>query len=359
MRRKVIPIVATLMLLALLMPATVLASATATRDIADTTLDPGDSTTVTMTINPVGETTIVLLEEVPAGWEISDASSTGATLPILNAPAGEFVFLNIDGSELGTLTLTYTLTVPAGAAADTYDIVGTVQDGEENTLTTVESSITVGGVPSATTATRDIVNTSLNAGDSTGVTVTINPVGETTIVLLEEVPAGWEISDASSTGATLPILNAPAGEFVFLNIDGSELGTLTLTYTLTVPAGAAADTYDIVGTVQDGEENILTTVGGDSSINVGGVVTYTLTTAVSPAGSGTVSPSSGTYAAGTVVTLTATAAADYSFSSWSGTDNNAINPTTVTMTSDKSVTAYFTVVGEYPTFADWINVIFV
>jgi len=86
----------------------------------------------------------------------------------------------------------------------------------------------------------------------------------------------------------------------------------------------------------------------------GPVTYYALTTAVSPAGSGTVSPSSGTYAAGTVVTLTATAAADYSFSSWSGTDNNAINPTTVTMTSDKSVTAHFTGGPEYPSFMQWL-----
>lgn len=105
--------------------------------------------------------------------------------------------------------------------------------------------------------------------------------------------------------------------------------------------------------------------GGLKTVNLAAIsdgVTYTLTTSVSPAGKGTVSPSSGTYVAGTSVTLTATAASGYNFSSWSGTDNNAINPTTVTMTSNKSVTAYFesTVVPEeFPTFADWMYETFI
>jgi len=71
-------------------------------------------------------------------------------------------------------------------------------------------------------------------------------------------------------------------------------------------------------------------------------VQYTLTTSVSPSGSGSVDPSGGTFDAGTVVTLTANPASGYEFDHWSGTDNSAINPTTLTMNSNKSVTAYFT-----------------
>lgn len=93
-----------------------------------------------------------------------------------------------------------------------------------------------------------------------------------------------------------------------------------------------------------------------------GPTTYTLTTTVSPAGSGTVSPSSGTYVAGTVVALTATAASGYTFNYWGGAASGTSRSTTVTMTSNKSVTAHFKSVGptpEYATFADWINAIFV
>jgi len=68
---------------------------------------------------------------------------------------------------------------------------------------------------------------------------------------------------------------------------------------------------------------------------------YTLTIEIS--GQGTTDPVIGThkYPEGTVVVLTALAKPGWEFDYWGGTDNNFINPTTVTMTSDKTVTAYF------------------
>ncbi len=69
---------------------------------------------------------------------------------------------------------------------------------------------------------------------------------------------------------------------------------------------------------------------------------YTLSTASDPSEGGSVSLTKNTYDAGTVVNLTATAALGYIFKNWNGTDSNGVNPTTVTMSSDKSVTVYFT-----------------
>ena len=82
-------------------------------------------------------------------------------------------------------------------------------------------------------------------------------------------------------------------------------------------------------------------VDGDKTVTAYFMKTYTLTVSGSPSGSCTVDPSSGVYDTGTVVTLTATALFPYAFDHWSGTDNDTTNPTTVTMTGDKSVTAYF------------------
>jgi len=68
---------------------------------------------------------------------------------------------------------------------------------------------------------------------------------------------------------------------------------------------------------------------------------YTLTLNFS--GQGTTNPSQGThtYNEGTEVTITANPASGWAFDHWSGTNNNDINPTTVTMNSNKTVTAYF------------------
>jgi uncharacterized repeat protein (TIGR02543 family) len=72
--------------------------------------------------------------------------------------------------------------------------------------------------------------------------------------------------------------------------------------------------------------------------------TFTLTVSTTGSGSGSVSlsPTGGTYASGTVVTLTATPATGSSFSGWSGDLSGSSNPTNITMGSEKSVAANFT-----------------
>jgi hypothetical protein len=69
----------------------------------------------------------------------------------------------------------------------------------------------------------------------------------------------------------------------------------------------------------------------------------TLTVNVDPAGKGTVNQvPSGPYSWDQVVNLTAVnSTAGWGWASWSGADNNAVNPTTVTMSTDKTVTATF------------------
>lgn len=72
---------------------------------------------------------------------------------------------------------------------------------------------------------------------------------------------------------------------------------------------------------------------------------YLLTTSVSPAGSGSIaaSPSSpgGSYASGTIVQLTATPAANCTFSNWSGSLTGSANPASVTMSAAQNVTVNF------------------
>jgi hypothetical protein len=78
---------------------------------------------------------------------------------------------------------------------------------------------------------------------------------------------------------------------------------------------------------------------------------YTLNLSSNPNNGGTITPSGGVYDAGTKVTLTGTQVFPYAFTSWTGTDNDAISPTTVTMDSDKTVTCNF----EMLTPGDWIT----
>jgi len=77
-------------------------------------------------------------------------------------------------------------------------------------------------------------------------------------------------------------------------------------------------------------------------------------------GSVTLDPPGGTYPEGTVVTLTAVPAENYGFAGWSGDISGTSSTMTVTMDSDKSVTAHFVKVGEpqggIPIVWIWIGV---
>ena len=79
---------------------------------------------------------------------------------------------------------------------------------------------------------------------------------------------------------------------------------------------------------------------------------YTLT--ISATTGGTTDPVSGTYIhdSGTDVSVQATANSGYNFTGWSGDASGTTNPITITMDSDKSVTANFEAIPEPPEPAD-------
>jgi hypothetical protein len=70
---------------------------------------------------------------------------------------------------------------------------------------------------------------------------------------------------------------------------------------------------------------------------------YTLTASAGEGGS--VSPTTGSFNAGTQVSITATPNAGYSFSGWS--NGSTANPVTVTLNSNTSITANFALIPVY------------
>ena len=80
---------------------------------------------------------------------------------------------------------------------------------------------------------------------------------------------------------------------------------------------------------------------GDGDSTDDQIIRYGLTVSVNPAGSGTASPSSGTYKEGTVLSLQATASTGYVFKEWTGAVQSADNPMSITMNSNMNLTANF------------------
>jgi len=132
------------------------------------------------------------------------------------------------------------------------------------------------------------------------------------------------------------ITNPPVG------VNARVLGS-TVNVTATANLGYAFDHWSGACT-GSGSCSVVMTEDKSVTAHFTKVDPFTLTTSVSPAGAGTVSPSgSNDYNPGTVVTLNATAASGYSFANWTGDVANASSATTtVTMNADKSVTANFT-----------------
>lgn len=122
---------------------------------------------------------------------------------------------------------------------------------------------------------------------------------------------------------------------------GSYLAGSTATLTATAAAGYSFTGWS--GDTTSSSNPLSFAVIGNRSITANFTavaVNYTVSSSVIPAGSGTVS-GGGSYAAGTVVTLTATPANGYSFAGWGGDATGTNTTTTITLNSNKTVTANF------------------
>ncbi|WP_114782243.1 InlB B-repeat-containing protein [Botryobacter ruber] len=123
------------------------------------------------------------------------------------------------------------------------------------------------------------------------------------------------------------------GNFYYGNWNPPETGTYTLKATPYSGSGTPGTSLSITFTVVE-----------DASAPPP-AEQYSL--ALSTSGSGTVtrSPDQTTYDSGSTVSLTATPASGYAFAGWSGDASGTTNPLSVTMNSNKSITATFTAVS--------------
>jgi len=123
----------------------------------------------------------------------------------------------------------------------------------------------------------------------------------------------------------------------------------SLTWTSANTAIATVSSTGLISALATGSVAIIATTadGGfkdTSYVYVTNVVVpkqYTITTAVTGTGTVSLSPAGGTYTAGTIVTLTAAPGSGYLFNNWSGGISDTLNPVTVTINSNLSITANF------------------
>jgi len=145
--------------------------------------------------------------------------------------------------------------------------------------------------------------------ESFTLTVSVDPVGSGTVAVLPD-----QATYTSGTEVTLTATAEPG--WTFTGWDGDASGDVN---PLTI--------------IMDANKNITATFSQDQ---------YTLT--VTPIGSGSVDidPVQTTYTYGTEVSLTATAEPGWTFTGWDGDASGDVNPLTIIMDANKSITAHFT-----------------
>ena len=161
----------------------------------------------------------------------------------------------------------------------------------------------------------------LNETPGAGVSVSVLPEKLLTTTVSPAAGGSLAISPASADGyymqgTTVRLTAAPAAGYVFTQWGGGASGA-------TSPVNVVMDS--------------------DRSVTANFKQKRTLTLAATTGGSVSASPAptGGYYIDGAVVTITATESAGYMFTGWSGAATVTTNPLSVTMDSDKSITANF------------------
>jgi uncharacterized repeat protein (TIGR02543 family) len=366
-------------------------TATFTQDQYTLTLDTNGNGHITKSPDQATYTygTVVTLEAVPdAGWTFAGWSGdlTGTTNPTT---------ITMTGNKEVTATFTqleYTLSVtadpPEGGSVN-VNPAGPYHYGDIVQLEVVPTpgwyfagwSGDLSGSESPTNITIDGNKAVTAMFIKIGFTLTINVVGsgEVTIspnqptydlgteVTLTANPApGWSFDGwsgdlgGSDNPATITMDSNKVITATFtqdqytldITIVGNGQVTknpdqLTYTYGTIVTLNADADPgwiFDVWGGDLSGSENPKTiTIDGNKVVTATFTQDhYTLTINIVGSGSVTRSPDQTTYTYGTVVTLTAVPETGWLFSQWSGDLTGSTNPTTITMTGNKAITATFT-----------------
>lgn len=207
-------------------------------------------------------------------------------------------------------------------AAGTYNFSLTLTDA---TQTTVDSTSLTGAPTSI------VIFPPAQIPLGTPQVVPFLPDGQTLALPSGFVGIGYLQTTIYATGGVPPyawfLFNAPSGLGINPNtgqISGTPNG-LSGTYTATI--------------------QIVDSLGGIATRNaqiVIGLTPYQLTTSASPAAGGTLSPPSGGYSAGSVLTVTATPNPGYVFANFSGALTGTQNPQNLTLNQSAQVVANFT-----------------
>jgi hypothetical protein len=175
------------------------------------------------------------------------------------------------------------------------------------------------------------------------------------------IAVGPQQSNGGGGTVSITVTSAPAG--LGLTVDGAACAAAPCIYSwtpgsnhtiavTTTPQAGGAGTQYVYASWSDGlaQSHSVTAPASPATYTANFTTQYQLTTSASAGG--TISPGTGYYNSGAVVSVSATANGGFQFAGFSGALTGTTNPQNLTMSAPQAVTATFTSLGGGPT---WYN----
>lgn len=207
-------------------------SVSADRVITDETLEPGESTTISVDVDVDEPANVSLDESIDDRLDVTVVNDDGAESS--SATNG----LTAEWSNVDNVSLVYEVTVPDDADGDTYSFSGVVETdtGAEDTVQgddsiTVPADVDVG-------VERTIESTTLAPGESTTVTIDAGfeePESPSIAEVFDPVFADFEVID---DGGAEFVLEGPDGDELTFAFGTVEITESTMEYEVTIPEDA-------------------------------------------------------------------------------------------------------------------------
>ncbi|MCU4751278.1 hypothetical protein OB919_04650 [Halobacteria archaeon AArc-curdl1] len=209
--------------------------ADADRSIADQALEPGESTTVTVTVETDATTDPALIESFDPGFATVDGlEATPETTT--QAIKDDHEALVAVWEEADRVTVTYTVSVDEDVEPGTvYTLTGDVETSAGSTPVAGDTTITV------VETNRSIESLELEPGDSTEVTVTVATQADSSVALLETIDTGVAELEVTQSDP-LPTIQAVKDDNDAVVAVWETATMVELTYEMTVDESATPGT---------------------------------------------------------------------------------------------------------------------
>ncbi|MFP8956050.1 PGF-pre-PGF domain-containing protein [Natrialbaceae archaeon A-CW3] len=231
----------------------------ATRSFAQETLEPGESTRVSVTVDIADSRDLTIVESFEGISDVQIVDDDGAAVAAVSDSTDELVATYTDREDV---TLVYEITAPA---TDTGTIEGDGSIDIDGVQTTIAGSEAIDVYHRLDlTGERSLEESVVTPGDDVIVTLNVTSETPTSLTVVETIGGFEDVTIVDRDGAEFVRVNHDTGELVATYIDRDAVA---LSYRARIPENTPTDTHiELDGFVDVAGEN--TPLGGVGSVTL-------------------------------------------------------------------------------------------